>query len=69
MPWFFIGGTAAVVSSIGLVAVTAVILGILLAQATGRPAWRSAARQVLVSMLAAGVTYAVGRLVGVGVRG
>ncbi|HET9061486.1 MAG TPA: VIT1/CCC1 transporter family protein [Acidimicrobiales bacterium] len=69
MPWFFIGGTAAVVASVGLVAVTAVILGILLAQATGRPAWRSAARQVLVSMLAAGVTYGVGRLVGVGVRG
>jgi vacuolar iron transporter family protein len=67
VPWFFIRGTPAVAGSVALVAVASVVIGVLLAQATGRSPARSAVRQLVVSMLAAGVTYLVGRLVGVDV--
>jgi VIT1/CCC1 family predicted Fe2+/Mn2+ transporter len=66
-PWFFLRGAPAVAFSIGAAAVAAVVIGVLLAQATGRSRLRSVMRQVLVSMLAAGVTYLVGRLIGVNV--
>jgi vacuolar iron transporter family protein len=65
VPWFFLTGVPAVVASISAVTVASVVLGVLLSQATGRsPVW-SAVRQLFVSMLAAGVTYLVGRLIGV----
>ena len=67
VPWFFTGGAAAVTGSIGLVAMAAVGIGLLLARATDRSPARSILRQLLVSMLAAGVTYLVGRLIGVDV--
>ena len=67
VPWFFMSGGAAVGLSLGLVAVASVFIGLLLSRATGRSAWASATRQVIVSMLAAGVTYLVGRVIGVNV--
>ena len=67
-PWFFLSGAAAVAASAGLVAVASVIIGLVLSQATGRSPWRSALRQLSVSMLAAGVTFVVGRLIGVSVH-
>ncbi|MGH9105518.1 MAG: VIT1/CCC1 transporter family protein [Acidimicrobiales bacterium] len=66
-PWFFTSGMTAVALSIGTVAIATVVVGLLLAQATGRSALRSAVRQLAVSMLAAGVTYLVGRFIGVNV--
>ena len=67
VPWFFLRGLPAVASSVCAVAVCSVLIGVLLSQATGRSPVRSAFRQVLVCMLAAGVTYVVGRLVGISV--
>jgi vacuolar iron transporter family protein len=67
VPWFFIRGLPAVASSLCAVAICSVVIGVLLSQATGRPPIRSAFRQVAVCMLAAGVTYLVGRLVGISV--
>lgn len=67
LPWFFLRGLPAVASSICGVAVCSVVIGVLLSQATGRSPVRSALRQVVVCMLAAGVTYVVGRLVGISV--
>ncbi len=69
LPWFFTQGTLGEVISLVLAAVTALCIGTGLALATGRSVVRSAFRQVLVSMLAAGVAYAIGRLVGVSVSG
>ncbi len=66
-PWFFLTGAPAVAASVGLVAVSSVLAGLVLSQATGRSAVRSALRQLAVSMLAAGLTYLIGRLVGVSV--
>jgi VIT1/CCC1 family predicted Fe2+/Mn2+ transporter len=66
-PWFFLGGGAAVAASACVVAVAAVLVGLLLSAATGRSPLHSAVRQLAVSALAAGVTYAVGRAIGVSV--
>jgi VIT1/CCC1 family predicted Fe2+/Mn2+ transporter len=67
VPWFFLTGGAAVAVSVSAVAVSSLVIGWLLSQATGRSAVRSAIRQIVVSMLAAGVTYLVGRVVGASV--
>ncbi len=64
-PWFFRSGNGAVAASIVLGAVAAVVIGLALARFTGRPMLRSALRQIGIATLAAGVTYAVGRAVGV----
>jgi VIT1/CCC1 family predicted Fe2+/Mn2+ transporter len=66
MPWFFGGGTAATVASIVAGALGAVVVGAVLARFTERPVARSAGRQLLIAAVAAGVTYVVGSLVGVG---
>jgi VIT1/CCC1 family predicted Fe2+/Mn2+ transporter len=65
VPWFFVRGIPAVASSILTVAVASVVIGLLLSQATGCSPLRGAMRQLAVSMLAAGITYLVGRLIGV----
>jgi VIT1/CCC1 family predicted Fe2+/Mn2+ transporter len=65
MPWFFARGLTAVVATIGLAAALAVGIGLALAYFTGRPRWRTVARQLLVSGVAAAVTYGIGTLVGV----
>ena len=41
--------------------------GVLVARFTGRPWWRSGLRQLLLGAAAAGITYVVGALIGVGV--
>jgi vacuolar iron transporter family protein len=67
VPWFFLRGLPAVASSLCAVTLCLVVIGVLLSQATGRSPVRSVLRQVVVCMLAAGVTYLVGRLVGISV--
>ena len=67
VPWFFLTGGVAVAVSVVAVALSSLVIGVVLSQATGRSPLRSALRQIVVSMLAAGVTYLVGRLIGVSV--
>ena len=64
-PWFLTRGAAAVALSITLGVVASVVVGVLLARFTERSAVRSSARQVAITALAAGVPFAIGRLVGV----
>ncbi|MFP5316913.1 MAG: VIT1/CCC1 transporter family protein [Acidimicrobiia bacterium] len=66
LPWFFGGGTAALVGSMVLGALTAVIVGAALARFTGRSMAKSAARQFTLSAVPAAITYALGNIVGVG---
>jgi len=66
-PWFFLRGAPGLAASVSVVALAAILVGLVLSSATGRSPTFSALRQLLVSMVAAGVTYAVGRLVGVSV--
>ena len=65
VPWFLGGGTGAVVASLLLAATAAILVGVALARFTGRPWVRVAARQLLIAVIAAGVTYVIGSVVGV----
>jgi VIT1/CCC1 family predicted Fe2+/Mn2+ transporter len=65
IPWFFGGGTAAIVISLVLAAVVAVAVGVATATFTGRSWVRTVARQLAFTIIPAGVTYAIGSLVGV----
>lgn len=67
-PWLFFSGTLAVVLSVVLAVALAATIGVVLASFTGRSRFRSMTRQVGVAVVAAAVTYGVGRLVGVGVQ-
>ena len=64
LPWFMVGGTAAIIWSICIGAIAALAVGALLGRFTGRSSLLSALRQLGVAVLAASVTYGVGRLVG-----
>lgn len=67
LPWLFSGGTGAVWASVGLGAVAAVGVGAAVARFTGRSRFWTALRQLLIAASAAGFTFAIGRIVGVGV--
>ena len=65
LPWFFLSGTAAIVSSVVLAAVAALVIGVLLARYAERAVAPSALRQLAIAALAAGVPFAIGSAVGV----
>ena len=65
VPWFFLAGTAAIVASIAVGAVAALVIGVLLARYTERSVVPSALRQLVIAALAAGVPFAIGSAVGV----
>ncbi|MDP9070643.1 MAG: VIT1/CCC1 transporter family protein [Actinomycetota bacterium] len=67
IPWFVTRGTAGTIGSVVVGALAAVAIGVALAAFTGRSAVRSALRQLAIAAAAAGVTFAVGNAVGVGV--
>jgi VIT1/CCC1 family predicted Fe2+/Mn2+ transporter len=66
VPWFVSKGTAATVASVLVGALAAIGIGVALSAFTGRPAVRSALRQLAIAAAAAAVTYAVGNTVGTG---
>jgi len=68
IPWLFTSGTAAIIGSVVIGVIASLAVGALLGSFTGRSRVRSALRQLGVSTLAAGVTYLVGRLIGVGIH-
>jgi VIT1/CCC1 family predicted Fe2+/Mn2+ transporter len=65
LPWFFTEGGAAVAGSVIIGAVAALVLGGVIGSFTGRGVTRTAVRQLLATIFAAGVTYGVGSLLGV----
>jgi vacuolar iron transporter family protein len=65
-PWLWARGNGALVASLVLAALAAVVVGASLARFTGRSTVASAARQVAIATVAAAITFGVGRLVGVG---
>ena len=64
LPWFFGGGTAAVVASGVLGLVGATVVGLAVGYFTERSLGRAALRQVVIAAGAAAVTYAIGAVVG-----
>jgi VIT1/CCC1 family predicted Fe2+/Mn2+ transporter len=64
LPWLLSKGNGAVVASIVLAGVVAVLVGVGLSRFTGKSWVFSAARQLLIAAVAAAVTFGVGRAVG-----
>jgi vacuolar iron transporter family protein len=69
IPYFFSSGSAAVVGSIGCAALGLFAIGALITLLTGRNALFSGSRQLVFGLLAAGVTFGLGRLIGNAVGG
>jgi VIT1/CCC1 family predicted Fe2+/Mn2+ transporter len=67
-PYFALAGTPALIASLVASGVALSAIGAGTTLFTGRGLWFSAARQLLVGLAAAGVTYGVGRLIGAVVR-
>lgn len=65
-PWFFSVGTAAVVASVVVATLSALVLGAAIGSFTGRGRLMTGLRQLGCALVAAGVTFGVGSLLGVG---
>ena len=63
-PYFALAGTPALIASLIASGAALALIGAGTTLFTGRSLWFSAARQLLVGLAAAGVTYGVGRLIG-----
>lgn len=68
-PFFFMSGLGAVAASVVLSALGLFGIGAAITLLTGRSVWYSGMRQVLVGLLAAGITFGIGRLIGVSLGG
>ena len=64
-PWFFTRGASAVIASVIIGAFAALALGAMIGALAGRSIPRAALRQLLVAVVAAGITFGVGNLLGV----
>ena len=64
-PFVFTSGNRALASSIGVSAAVLFLIGAAISVLTGRSAIRSGARQLVIGLAAAGVTYGIGRALGV----
>ena len=69
LPFFFLGGLGAVAASLGLAGVALAVIGVATSVFTGRGAGFSALRQLIIGYGAAGITFAIGKLVGVSLGG
>ncbi len=68
-PFFFLGGVAVLIASLAASGVALILIGAGTSLFTGRNLAFSAGRQVVIGFAAAGVTYGIGRLVGVSLGG
>jgi VIT1/CCC1 family predicted Fe2+/Mn2+ transporter len=69
LPFFFLRGSIAIFASIAAGSVGLFLIGASISIFTGRSALFSGARQLLLGLLAAGATFAIGKLIGVAVGG
>ena len=65
LPFVFLSGTAATVTSVAASAGGLFLLGSAITLLTHRGVVRTGTRQLLIGLAAAAVTFAIGRLVGV----
>jgi VIT1/CCC1 family predicted Fe2+/Mn2+ transporter len=65
LPFFFLDGQAAITASLAASGGGLFAIGAGITVLTGRSVWFSGGRQVLVGLAAAGLTFGVGRLIGV----
>lgn len=65
VPWFLGSGTAAIAASLTAAVLAAVAVGVAIGRFTGRSLVRTVSRQVVFTLVPAGLTFAVGSAVGV----
>ncbi|RVU24058.1 rubrerythrin family protein [Sandaracinomonas limnophila] len=68
-PFFFTGGTQAILLSAGMSALGLFGIGSAITLFTGKSIWSSGMRQVLFGLAAAAITFGIGKLIGVSVIG
>ena len=69
IPFLVARGIPAVTASLAVSALALFGIGAAITLFTGMPVWRSGGRQLLLGLAAAGVTYGVGRLIGIAITG
>lgn len=69
LPFAILNGYTAVIISLALSAIGLFMIGSAITLFTGRPLVQSGLRQVLFGLVAAGVTFGIGKLIGVSVTG
>jgi len=69
LPFLFFRGTLAVASSAVVSALALFGLGAAITVFTGTPVWRSGGRQLLLGLAAAGLTFGIGKLIGIAIPG
>jgi len=69
LPYFFLSGFGAVAASLGLAGLVLAVIGVATSVFTGRGAAFSALRQLIIGYGAAGITFGIGKLVGVSLGG
>src|SRR2546426_8837818 len=69
LPFLVTRGSAAVVSSGAISGLALFGIGAAITLFTGRPVWRSGGRQLLLGLAAAGVTFGIGKLIGIAITG
>ncbi|MFM6982836.1 MAG: VIT1/CCC1 transporter family protein [Chitinophagaceae bacterium] len=69
IPFFFTGGMQAVLMSAGLSTIGLFVIGASITLFTGKNVWYSGLRQVLFGLMAAAITFGIGKLIGVSILG
>ena len=69
IPFFFAGGTYAVLLSAGLSALGLFGIGAAITLFTGKSVWQSGFRQVFFGLTAAAITFGIGKFIGISVAG
>jgi VIT1/CCC1 family predicted Fe2+/Mn2+ transporter len=64
-PWFFGGGTGAIVASVVLGTIAAIVVGAVIGRSTGRHLVRAVGRQVVFTLVPAAITFLIGTALGV----
>jgi VIT1/CCC1 family predicted Fe2+/Mn2+ transporter len=67
LPFVLMRGNVALLTSVGVSAVALFVIGAIISVITGRSALWSGTRQLLIGLAAAGVTYGIGRVLGMAV--
>lgn len=68
-PYLMASGRAATIASVAAGGVGLFVIGAAISLFTGRSLWFSGARQLVLGFAAAGVTFLIGRLIGVAISG
>ena len=69
IPFFFVGGYQAIIFSTILSGIGLFVIGAAITLFTGKNVWYSGFRQVLFGLMAAAITFGIGKLIGVSVLG